>query len=76
MPASAHFQKCQMQHKFYPLGRKCKFFEISKKKLIGCRETFADDLKNDFAKETDLMFDSNMDVKIKMVQASNGGSSG
>ena len=31
LPASALFQKCQMQHKFYPLGRKCKFFEISKK---------------------------------------------
>ena len=51
-------------------------FRDKQKNLIGCRETFADDLKNDFAKETDLMFDSNMDVKIKMVQASNGSSSG
>ena len=42
-------------------------FRDKQKNLIGCRETFADDLKNDFAKETDLMFDSNMDVKIKMV---------
>ena len=51
-------------------------FRDKQKNLIGCRETFADDLKNDFAKETDLMFDANMDVKIKMVQASDRGSSG